>query len=138
MNYILNCDIKVQGPNGGTPRDASKIISFTEQCCDILGLNYYPYEINIIVYPTYIHGYPDVWGLCYELDDGEINIHLARKVPVEVSTDEPEWMKSDLYLTLAHELMHARQTAKGEKMYERPVRKNEEFICELVKERLLW
>ena len=130
--------INVQGPNGGVPRDSSKIISFTEQCCDILGLNNYPYDINITVYPTYIHGYPDVWGLCYELDEGEINIHLARKIPVDVSTDELEWMKSDLYLTLAHELMHARQTAKGEKMYERPVRKNEEFICELVKERLLW
>ena len=131
MNWI-----NVTGPNGGIPRDADKISAFTYQCCDILGLNNYPYDINIIVYPTYIHGHPDVWGLCYELDEGEINIHLARKIPVDVSTDE--MMKSDLYLTLAHELMHARQTARGEKMYERPVRKNEEFICELVKERLLW
>ena len=67
-------------------------------------------------------------GLCYEKDDNNIQIHLARKCV--------EGLRNPLYQTLTHELLHARQTAKGEKMYERPVRKHEEFIYELAKERM--
>jgi len=67
-------------------------------------------------------------GLCYENDGDSIEIHLARKYV--------EGIPNDIYRTLAHELLHARQTAKGEYMYERPVRKYEDLIYELAKERM--
>jgi hypothetical protein len=120
--------VLIQGPRGGQIRDAQKILDFTCIVCDILNLYSYKFDLEIIVHPTYIHHYPDAMGLCYEKDDNNIQIHLARKCV--------EGLRNPLYQTLTHELLHARQTAKGEKMYERPVRKHEEFIYELAKERM--
>jgi hypothetical protein len=101
---------------------------FYLHCSDILGLDQYYYHLDIIVHPTYIHTHPDALGLCYENDGDSIEIHLARKYV--------EGIPNDIYRTLAHELLHARQTAKGEYMYERPVRKYEDLIYELAKERM--
>ena len=67
-------------------------------------------------------------GLCYEHNGDRIEIHLARK--------DVLGLRNDIYHTFAHELLHARQTAKGIPMHERPVRKYEDFIYELAKERM--
>ena len=127
--------VTISGPRGGTLRDEDKIYTFFNHVSDILGLDQYHYHIDIIVHPTYIHTHPDSLGLCYENDGDSIEIHLARKC-VEGSTEGIGLLPNNIYRTLAHELLHARQTAKGEYMYERPVRKYEDLIYELVMERM--
>ena len=121
--------VLIQGPCGGRIRDAQKILDFTCIVSEILNLYSYKFDLEIIVHPSYIRHYPDAMGLCYPLDDDIIQIHLARKCV--------EGLRNPLYLTLTHELMHARQTAKGESMVERPVKKSEQYIYELAKERMV-
>ena len=50
------------------------------------------------------------------------------------------WVKlnKERYVTLAHEMIHVRQCAKGEYMYENPARKHESFLLDLVMERSSW
>ena len=115
--------VLIQGTRGGQIRDANRILDFTCIVCDILNLFSYKFDLEIIVHPTYIHHYPDAMGLCYEKDDNNIQIHLARKCV--------EGLRNPLYQTLTHELLHARQTAKGEKMYERPVRNMKNLFTNL-------
>ena len=120
--------INISGPNGGYIREHDRLFKFTCTVSSIINLDTHPIHVDIIVHPTYIRHYPDAMGLCYEKDEDHVEIHLARKCV--------EGLRNDLYLTLTHELLHARQTCLNQKMYERPVRKNEEFIYQLAKERL--
>lgn len=120
--------INISGPNGGYIREHDRLFKFTCTVSSIINLDTHPIHVDIIVHPTYIRHYPDAMGLCYEKDEDRVEIHLARKC-VEGSSN-------DLYTTLTHELLHARQTCLGEKMYERPVQRNEEFIYQLAKEKL--
>ena len=120
--------VTISGPRGGTLRDEDKIYTFFNHVSDILGLEQYHYHIDIVVRPDYIRDYPDAMGLCYENDGDSIEIHLARKCVMG--------LRNDIYHTLAHELLHARQTAKGIPMHERPVRKWEDLLYELAKERM--
>ena len=122
--------ITIQGPNGGYIREEESIFGFTCTVSSIINLDQHPIDLEIIVHPTYIRSHPDAYGLCYEKDEGMIQIHLARKCS--------EGCTVDMYSTLTHELLHARQTALGERMVERHVRKHEDFIYELAKERLSW
>ena len=105
--------VLIQGPRGGQIRDAQRILDFTCIVCDILNLFSYKFDLEIIVHPTYIHHYPDAMGLCYEKDDNNIQIHLARKCV--------EGLRNPLYQTLTHELLHARQTAKEKRCTKDPL-----------------
>lgn len=120
--------INISGPNGGLIREHDRIFKFTCTVSSIINLDKHPIDLHIIVHPTYIRHYPDAMGLCYEKDENDVEIHLARRCV--------EGLRNPLYQTLTHELLHARQTCLGEKMYERPVRKHEEFIYQLAKEKL--
>ena len=126
--------ITISGPNGGHVRDNDKIFKFTCMVSEIISLTLHPIELHIIVHPTYIRHYPDAMGLCYEKDENVVEIHLARKC-IEGSSEGVGLIPNDIYHTLTHELLHARQTCLGERMLERPVRRNEDFIYELAKEK---
>jgi hypothetical protein len=120
--------INISGPNGGFIREHDYIFEFTRTVSSIINLDKHSIHLDIVVHPSHIRDYPDAIGLCYEKDENRVEIHLARKC-VEGSSN-------DLYTTLTHELLHARQTCLGERMYERPVQRNEEFIYQLAKEKL--
>ena len=93
--------ITIQGPNGGYIREEESIFGFTCTVSSIINLDQHPIDLEIIVHPTYIRSHPDAYGLCYEKDEGMIQIHLARKCS--------EGCTVDMYSTLTHELLHARQ-----------------------------
>ena len=83
---------------------------------------------EIIVSNQFEEGFSDAVGACYG-DTEEIVVELARK----------DWdgQKTEILKTLAHEMIHVRQCAKGEYMYENPARKHEGFLFDLVMERLV-
>tara|TARA_B100000686_G_C16736505_1_gene943925 strand:- start:262 stop:633 length:372 start_codon:yes stop_codon:yes gene_type:complete len=120
--------VNIGGPRGGKVREEDKIFDFVNVAIDILGLEKYDFGLEIIVSNQFEEGFSDAVGACYG-DTEEICVELARK----------DWdgQKQEILKVLAHEMIHVRQCAKGEYMYENPARKHEEFLFDLVMERLV-
>lgn len=120
--------LSIAGPRGGKVKEEELLFNFTNECIDILGLDLYKFELDVIVSNKFEPDFSDAVGCCYG-DTDSVVVELARK-----DYDEN---KSDILKTLAHEMIHVRQCVKGEFMYENPARKHEEFLFDLVMERLV-
>ena len=120
--------LSIAGPRGGKVKEEELLFNFTNECIDILGLDLYKFELDVIVSNKFEPDFSDAVGACYG-DIDHVVVELARK-----DYDEN---KSDILKTLAHEMIHVRQCVKGEFMYENPARKHEEFLFDLVMERLV-
>ena len=101
------------------------MFAFASRCADILNIIDRDIDLEIIVQESLENEYPDAIGLCWGEPD-DIQIQLARKC----SGGE----KQDILKTLAHEMIHARQIATGQRLLERPVLRNESFLHEIVME----
>lgn len=127
--------INITGPRGGQVREEDKLEEFILHSHDILGLDKFDIFLDVIVHNQFLDEFKDAVGLCYPCENlphhpMEIVVELARKDMYGVSVDILE--------TLAHEMIHVRQAAKGEYMYENPARKHESFLLDLVMERSTW
>ena len=119
--------ISINGPRGGQLRDDYKLARFVQESINILNLEFYTFNLEVIVHPTYIREDAEVLGLCW----GEPNC-----ITVELCRTDDLGEPQDIFQTLAHEMIHVRQMCKGETMYERPALKHESFLYELAMERL--
>ena len=122
-------NLKINGPRGGLPREHDKIKEFIKHSSDILDLDKFNITLEVIVCNQFKGDFEDAVGLCYPWNDlNDITVELARKTACGVSVDILE--------TLSHEMIHVRQCANGEYMYENPARKHESFLLDLVMERM--
>ena len=117
--------VTVAGPRGGVVREEETLFSFASRCADILNIIDRDIDLEIIVSDSLEKEYADAIGLCWG-EPNDISIQLARKC----SGGE----KQDILKTLAHEMIHARQLATGQRLLERPVLRNESFLHEIVME----
>jgi hypothetical protein len=119
----------IMGPRGGVPREYDRIKRYIKHCEDILGLKKYNITLSVIVCNKFTGEFDDAVGLCYPWNDlKDITVELARKTACGISVPILE--------TLSHEMIHVKQAAKGEYMYENPARKHESFLHSLVMERM--
>ena len=124
MNHIW-----VKGPRNGAVYREDYIYKYIETALELLNLNppycTEEYDITVTVYKKFPKEFGDAYGLCYGCSE-DVEIDLSRE---DVTFDF-------MMQTLAHELIHAKQSIEDRTMYETEAKKGEFFLHQLVKERL--
>ena len=127
--------INISGPRGGEVRESDKIEEFILHSIPILGLDKFNLRLEIIVHDQFLDEFSDAVGCCYPDAPCDMTPAVCQDIVVELARKDMYGVSVDILETLAHEMIHVRQAAKGEYMYENPARKHEDFLFELVMER---
>ncbi len=122
-------NIWIKGPRDGHVYREEYIYDYVDAALEILNLtdewNDDKYDITITVFNKFPEDCNGAYGLCYGSYD-DVEIDLSRE---DVTFDF-------MMQTLAHELIHAKQSIEGRTMYEAEAKKGELFLHETVKQRL--
>ena len=129
--------VNITGPRGGLVREHDKIKDFVLHSHDILGLDKFDIFLEVVVHNQFLDEFKDAVGLCYPCDNDPTQTH-PMVIVVELARKDLYGVRVPLLETLAHEMIHVRQAAKGEYMYENPARKHESFLLDLVMDRGSW
>ena len=124
MNHIW-----VKGPRDGHVYREEYIYEYIMTALEILNLT--PewtdaeYDITVTVFKKFPKEFGEAYGLCYGCSE-DVEIDLSRE----------DGTFDFMMQTLAHELIHAKQSIEDRTMYETEAKKGELFLHEAVKKRL--
>jgi len=130
----MSIKIDISGPRGGEVREHDKIEEFILHSIPILGLDKHNIRLDIIVHNQFLDEFRDAVGCCYPCNDIDTE-NNCKDIVVELARKDMYGVRVPLLETLSHEMIHVRQAARGEYMYENPARKHEDFLFDLVMER---
>ena len=116
--------ISINGPRGGQLRDDYKLARFVQESINILNLESYTFNLEVIVHPPYIREDAEVLGLCW----GEPNC-----ITVELCRTDDLGEPQDIFQTLAHEMIHVKQFLSGQYPYEREAKAYEKQLHRKIK-----